>query len=182
MKSCAAFCFALLAVTSSGSRGQGLDRWESAKAQVEELVRQGKCPEAWQLGWRWAKSGNPQARVDVGMAVYFDFVVPGGLGQDAASLRRHKHTFIVHALLNLDNATAAPGASELRQEFVRSRVLTGGSNHPFYDCLAQIDRRACTAALVKDGFVADFEDYARELDAVAGLPGATPTTCGQAKR
>jgi hypothetical protein len=175
-RACLALCWCVLALAPAAF-GQTADEWKAAKSELSELAKQGKCSESWDLIWRWAKIGNSEARTMVGMAIYFDTLSPPGLSYDAATIRRHKYTFIVHALLNVDPATADPPVLEVREDFLKQKSLTGGNPHPFYDCLQEADRRACTAELVRTRFVADFDNYANELDAVAKLPGAKPATC-----
>lgn len=172
-----ALCFSMLLIAPVAF-GQDDNEWKVARSKISELARQGKCSEEWDLLWHWAKSGQLQARTQLGMAIHWDLIFPPGLNQDLGTLRRHKYTFMIHALLSVDLATASPEMLQVWRDLVIGKVFTGGAYHPVYDCLSQIDRRVCTAKLVTDEFVADFDTYARELDVVAKLPGARPATCG----
>lgn len=157
----------LQVATTSAAEG-----WRSVENEFGSLWNQERCAEAWALIWRWAKSGDVDARGDLGRVVgYFD---PPGLNTDIASRHRHVFTFAIHGIVggdpvNLDHARLV----------VDGLRMTRAITDPYYQCFEAVDRPACLQGLVSSGRVADFDRYARELDMMASADGATPAKCYQ---
>lgn len=151
--------------------------WEAAKTQAATTIDSGDCAGAWNLVWPWARRGNIEARAILATGVVAAGLIPSGSHGDAISQFRHSVILAVHGVADGDRATI-----ELLNALMRSDVVSDMGGDRLKRCLdADTPARTCIANAINDGFVPDFGDYAREIDANASAPGAPAASCRSAE-
>ena len=172
MKSTLIMLIAFIATTTLAC-AQITNNWETAKKQGEAAVDSGDCAQAWNLIWPWARSGQVEARAILAGGVFAAGLTPPGGSGDAISQFRHAVILAVHGAAEGD-----PAATELLHSLIRTELVSDMGGRKMKLCLeAGLAPHICVAEAVKLGFVPDFDAYAKEIDAVATLPGAAAAFC-----
>lgn len=172
------FWLVVLVAPSAFADSQIIGDWESAKTQGTSAVESGDCALAWNLIWPWARKGQVEARAILAGGVVVAELTPPGSGKDAISRFRHAVILAVHGAAEGDRT-----ATELLDGFLRIDIVLDMGGRPLKRCFeAGILPATCVGEAVKSGFVPDFRDYAREVDAVSKSAGAAQASCGSGNK
>ncbi|NOX42164.1 MAG: hypothetical protein GXP19_00275 [Gammaproteobacteria bacterium] len=147
--------------------------WGAAKAQAATAIDSGDCAGAWNLVWPWARKGNIEARAILATGVVAAGLIPPGGHGDAISQFRHSVILAVHGAADGDRATTV-----FLRALIRDNLISDMGGDRLKRCLdADTPPRTCVAGAINDGFVPDFEDYSREIDAYTSTPDAPAASC-----
>jgi len=151
-----------------------LEGWGETKKQAALAINSGNCATAWSLVWPWARSGNIEARSILATSMITAGLMPPGSAKDSISRLRHSVIFAVHGSLNKDSAV-----TELLRALLRTQIVLDSGGKKFMRCLdsAENPPPVCVKNAVTAGFIPDFTDYARELDAIASSFGPPLASC-----
>jgi hypothetical protein len=160
---------------------QSGDGWEDAVELARSYVDEGDCSAAWNVVWPWAKDGKPEARTWLATVAVFRGLLPPSPGDDNISRSRHLLILLVHAVpfsadwpKHLDEQVMMQFVRQLLA--VESYYSIGGRD--VIECLDEtIELRECVDRAVEVGFVPDFGEYARELDAMSQWEFSHPASC-----
>jgi hypothetical protein len=98
--------------------------------------------------------------------------LPGGRN-DAITRYRDSLILAVHGAAGGDAA-----ATEMSLGLVQNTLALDMGGAHFTACLkAGTAPQSCVDNAIKNGFIPDFANYAREIDAVASAPGSPKATC-----
>ena len=154
-----------------------LGDWEAAKTEAATTIDSGNCAGAWNLVWPWARRGNIEARAILATGVVAAGLIPPGSYGDAISQFRHSVILAVHGAADGDRATM-----ELLNALIRTDLVSDmGGDRLKRRLDTDKPPRTCIATAIKDGFVPNFEDYSREIDANTSAPGAPAASCRPAE-
>jgi hypothetical protein len=172
--------FALLITVSTACARANSD-WIEAKQHASLAIDAGECSKAWELMWPRAKRGNVEARAILATGMLAaGLSLPGGRN-DAITRYRDSIILAVHGAAGGDAA-----ATEMSLGLVQNTLVSDMGGAQFAACLkADTAPQSCVDSAIKNGFIPDFANYAREIDAVASAPGASKATChipGKAER
>ena len=144
-----------------------------AKQQASLAIDAGECSKAWELVWPWAKRGNVEARAILATGMLAaGLSLPGGRN-DAITRYRDSLILAVHGAAGGDAA-----AKEMSLGLVQNSLVSDMGGAQFTACLkADAAPQTCVDSAIKNGFIPDFANYAREIDAVASAPGSPKATC-----
>lgn len=152
-------------------------KWPDARKAALAALSEGDCAATWKILWHWSRTGNAEARSRLAMAVLMRGLVPPGDTGDGLSRLRHGLILSVHGAGDGSARAVAFRRSLFGQGFP-SRI--GGAQ--LLTCLdRQIDAQQCIQQSVIAGFVPDFTNYAREVEAVADAADR-PARCMRTER
>ena len=162
-----------LLTTVSTACAQTNSDWIEAKQQASLAIDAGECSKAWELVWPWAKRGNVEARAILATGMLAaGLSLPGGRN-DAITRYRDSLILAVHGAAGGDAA-----AKEMSLGLVQNSLVSDMGGAQFTACLkADTAPQTCVDSAIKNGFIPDFANYAREIDAVASAPGSPKATC-----
>ena len=163
---------ALLTTVSTACAGANND-WIEAKKQASLAIDAGECTKAWELVWPWAKRGNVEARAILATGMLAAGLTPPGGRNDAITRYRDSIILAVHGAADGDAA-----ATEMSLGLVQNALVSDMGGTQIAACFkAGTGPQTCVDSAIKNGFIPDFANYAREIDAVASAPGAPKATC-----
>jgi hypothetical protein len=152
---------------------QTSSRWGEVREQAGVAIMSGDCARGWDLIWPWARDGSVEARAILASGMLAAGLNPPGGRGDAVSRFRHSLILAVYGSAGGDAA-----ATELLNALIRVEMVARMGGRELGTCLESgATHEVCVARSVKDGFIPDFSDYAREIDALASARGAPEASC-----
>lgn len=162
-----------LVIMTTITCAQSVDDWVSVKAKISDKVDSGDCAGAWDLIWPWAQRGSTEARAILAKGVAFNGLIPPGSYGDAISLYRHAVILAVYGVIDADSSTV-----KLLNKLIQTGPVLSIGGDKLKRCLNTANlARICTAQAIKSSFVPAFENYSREVNANAAIPGAPEASC-----
>lgn len=164
--------FTLLIIVTMACAGAN-DDWIETKKQASSAIDAKNCSKAWELVWPWAKRGNVEARAILATGMLAaGLTVPGGR-DDAITRYRDSVILAIHGAADGDAA-----ATEMALALVRIDHVAKMGGAQFADCInAGTAPKTCVDNATSSGFVPDFAEYSREIDAVTSARGSPKASC-----